>query len=32
MASPDSLESNELSKWLIGVTDDFVIEKDLGKI
>jgi Uma2 family endonuclease len=32
MASPDSLDSNELSKWLIGLTDDFVVEKELGKI
>ncbi len=31
MASPDSIESNRLSKWLLGVTDDYAIEKDLGE-
>ena len=32
MASPDSPDAFRLSKWLIGLTDDFVIEKDLGEI
>jgi Uma2 family endonuclease len=31
MASPDNLDANRLSKWLTGLIDDFVIEKDLGE-
>jgi Uma2 family endonuclease len=31
MASPDGIESNRLSKWLLGVTDDYAMEKDLGE-
>ena len=32
MASPDSPESFSLNKWLMGLADDYVIEKDLGDI
>jgi len=32
MASPDSLNSYRLSKWLISITDDYVTELDLGEI
>jgi Uma2 family endonuclease len=32
MASPDNLDANRLSKWLIGLWDDYVIERDLGEI
>jgi Uma2 family endonuclease len=32
MASPDNLDGFRLSKWLIGLTDDYVIERDLGEI
>lgn len=32
MASPDSLNSFRLSKWLITVTDEYVTELDLGEI
>jgi Uma2 family endonuclease len=32
MASPDSLDSWRLSRWLIGIADDYVTEKDLGEI
>jgi Uma2 family endonuclease len=32
MASPDNLDANRLSKWLIGLWDDYVTEKDVGEI
>src|SRR5215218_5550708 len=32
MASPDSLDANRLSIWLTGLTDDFVVERDLGEM
>ncbi len=32
MASPDNLDGFRLSKWLMGLTDDYVNEKDLGEI
>ncbi len=32
MASPDSLNSFRLSKWLIALLDDYVLELDLGEI
>jgi Uma2 family endonuclease len=32
MASPDSTEGFRLSKWLLGLTDDYVTELDLGEI
>jgi Uma2 family endonuclease len=32
MASPDNIDANRLSKWLVGLVDDFVIERDLGEI
>jgi Uma2 family endonuclease len=32
MASSDNLDGFRLSKWLMGLTDDYVIERDLGEI
>jgi Uma2 family endonuclease len=32
MASPDNPDNWRLSRWLIGLTDDYVTEKDLGEI
>lgn len=31
MASPDNLDANEITMWLSGLVDDFVIERDLGR-
>ena len=32
MASPDNTHAFRLSKWLMGLLDDYVIERDLGEI
>jgi Uma2 family endonuclease len=32
MASPDNLDAFRLSKWLMGLLDDFVIERELGEV
>ena len=32
MASPDSPDNFRLSKWLIGVTDEYTIEREIGEI
>ncbi len=32
MASPDGPETFRLNKWLMGLADDFVTERDLGEI
>jgi Uma2 family endonuclease len=31
-ASPDNLDAFRLSKWLMGLLDDFVIERELGEV
>src|SRR5271168_2737566 len=32
MASPDSSDAFRLNRWLLGLADDFVTERDLGEI